>query len=319
MRLKVSRNIIETFNLTKHFGPVRALNGVNLEVPKNSIFGFLGPNGSGKTTTIKLLLGLQKPTNGTAEVFGKDMVQDSLEIRTSIGYLAQDPAYHDHMTARQILNFRAKFYYSGSKDAIQNRVAESIELVDLDDKADRPIKGFSEGEKQRLGIAQAQINHPDLLILDEPASSLDPMGRRDVLNIMRDLKKHSTIFYSTHILDDVQRVSTHVAILKLGYMVTQAPIGDLLKCGNELLYYITVKGDPSKAYALINSQDWVTGVIIENTEGKPTLMVNVNDSQIAEDELLKLVVTESDNTVTKFGKKEHELEEIFMNMVEVQQ
>lgn len=312
-------NIIETLNLTKHFDPIRAIDGINLKVPKNSIFGFLGPNGSGKTTTIKLLLGLQKPTNGSAEVFGKDIVKDGLEIRQRIGYLAQDPAYHEHMTARQILNFRAKFYYKDSKDAIQNRVAESIELVDLDDKADRPIKGFSEGEKQRLGIAQAQINHPDLLILDEPVSSLDPMGRRDVLNIMKDLREHSTIFYSTHILDDVQRVSTHVAILKRGCLVTQAPIDDLLTGENELLYYITVKGDHKRAYGLLKSQDWVTGVTLDNNKDKMTLKVTVNDNQAAEDDLLRLIVNGSDSIVINFGQQEHELEEIFMNMVEVQQ
>jgi ABC-2 type transport system ATP-binding protein len=311
--------VINTSNLTKHFGEIHALNGIDLKVPKNSIFGFLGPNGAGKTTAIKLLLGLQKPTSGNAKIFNQDMVEDSLNIRQKTGYLAQDPNYHDHMTARQILDFRARFYYKGPKDEIQNRVAESIELVNLEDKADRPIKGFSEGEKQRLGIAQAQINHPDLLILDEPASSLDPMGRRDVLEIMKDLRKHSTVFYSTHILDDVQRVSTHVAILKMGHLVTQAPIDELLTGGDELLFYVTIKGDPSEAYELVQSQDWVTGVNIQKSEAEPTLMVKVNDTEAAESELLKLIVNKTDTKISKYGKGEHELEEIFMDMVEVPQ
>ena len=111
------------------------------------------------------------------------------------------------MTARETLRFTARFFYTGPKAAIEERIAETLDLVGLDDKADRPIKGFSGGERQRLGIAQAQVNYPDLLILDEPAAALDPMGRRDVLAVMERLRKHTTIFYSTHILEDVQRVS----------------------------------------------------------------------------------------------------------------
>lgn len=315
----MSDYVIRTDSLTKHFGPVHALNGVDLKVPKNSIFGFLGPNGAGKTTMIKLLLGLQSPSSGGGKIFNKDIVEDSLAIRQKTGYLAQDPNYHDHMSAREILTLRAKFYYKGPKEAIQSRVEESLALVGLQEKSDRPIKGFSEGEKQRLGIAQAQINHPELLILDEPASSLDPMGRRDVLEIMKDLQEHSTVFYSTHILDDVQRVSTHVAILKRGHLVTQSPIDKLLIDNNKQQYYITLKGDPQGATRLLGKQEWVTGIDQQDGEGESTLFVTVDDVQAAEDELLKKLVTETDSKIKKYGLREHELEEIFMNMVEVPQ
>src|SRR5690349_6325531 len=187
--------IINTQGLTKTFKGVNALNSLKLTVHKNSIFGFLGPNGAGKTTTIKLLLGLSRPTAGSATVFGLDIVKDSPQIRQRTGYLAQDPRYYEHMTARQTLRFAASFFFSGPKMAIEERIEETLELVRLSDKADRPIKGFSGGERQRLGIAQAQINYPDLLILDEPAASLDPMGRHDVLEVMERLRKHTTIFY----------------------------------------------------------------------------------------------------------------------------
>src|SRR5215208_92401 len=221
--------VICTEGLSKSFGEVHALKSLDLRVPQKSIFAFLGPNGAGKTTTIKLLLGLLKPTNGVGQILGMDIVHDSVDIRAKIGYLPQDTRFYEHMTARQTLEYTARFFYAGPQSAIDKRVNEMIELVGLEGKADRPIKGFSGGERQRLGIAQAQVNYPDLLILDEPAASLDPQGRHDVLAVMEKLRKYTTIFYSTHILEDVQRVSDTVAILNHGRLVAEAPIDNLLK------------------------------------------------------------------------------------------
>src|SRR5512139_3154733 len=169
--------VIETHGLSKTFGTVQALKSLNLRVPQHSIFGFLGPNGAGKTTTMKLLLGLIRPTSGGGTIFGQDIVRDSIAIRSRIGYLPQQPRFGDEMSAREMLHFTARFFFRGPEAGIEERVDETLALVGLDDKADRPIKGFSGGERQRLGIAQAQVNYPDLLILDEPAASLDPMGR----------------------------------------------------------------------------------------------------------------------------------------------
>ena len=148
--------VIETSGLQKTYKSLTALNSLNLRVRKNSIFGFLGPNGAGKTTTIKLLLGLTRPSGGSGKVFGLDIQQKSEEIRQRIGYLAQDPRYYEHYTARQTLRFTASFFFSGPKAAIEERIQETLELVGLEEKADRPIRGFSGGERQRLGIAQAQ-------------------------------------------------------------------------------------------------------------------------------------------------------------------
>ena len=216
--------VIKTQDLSKTFDTVEALKSLNLKVPRNSIFGFLGPNGAGKTTTMKLLLGLIWPTHGGGTVFGMDIVKASVEIRSRVGYLPQEPRFYEHMTARETFDFTARFFFKGPKAEIKKRVDETIELVGLEGKADRPIKGFSGGERQRLGIAQAQVNYPDLLILDEPAAQLDPLGRRDVLAVMERLRKYTTVFYSTHILDDVQRVSDTVAILNKGEMVSYGPI-----------------------------------------------------------------------------------------------
>ncbi len=214
--------IREADKLTKQYKTGIALNKLSLQVPRNATFGFLGPNGAGKSTAMKLLLGLIRPSSGSGAIFGHDIVQESVQIRERVGYLAQEPRFYSHMTARETLRFVARFFEMDARTS-EKRIIESLELVGLANKADRAIKGFSGGERQRLGIAQAQLNDPDLLILDEPAAALDPMGRRDVLRIIKRLQERATIFYSTHILDDVQRVSDRVAILNNGHVGGASP------------------------------------------------------------------------------------------------
>ncbi len=314
--MEPSEFVIDTKGLSKTYNGVVALDSLNLQVPKNSIFGFLGPNGAGKTTTMKLLLGLTRPTSGGGLIFGQDFVQDSVEIRKRVGYLAQDPRFYEHMTARETLRFKARFYYSGPADEIEARIAETLELVGLADKADRSIKGFSGGERERLGIAQAQMNFPDLLILDEPAAGLDPMGRRDVLEVMERIQKHATIFYSTHILDDVQRVSDTVAILNHGKLVAQAPINELLAGSRGTVFSLGIEGEAEQALEQIRSQAWVTDIDIATGDGETTWQISVTNEAAAKDQLLRLVLSDEQITVTHFGKKTYELEEIFMNIVE---
>jgi len=306
---------IVTQNLTKSFKGVNALSGLNLTVPERSIFGFLGPNGAGKSTTIKLLLGLIRPTEGTAKVFGLDVVQDSKAVRRRVGYLAQDPRFYDHMTARETLRFTARFFYRGPANAIEERVKETLELVGLTDKADRPVKTFSGGERQRLGIAQAQINYPDLLILDEPAASLDPMGRKDVLEIMERLRRHCTIFYSTHILEDVQRVSDSVAILDKGRLVAQAPIAELLAGSGKMVYSVALKGDATEALQALGRQPWVASVENAGQNGETRWHVTVTDDAAAEARLLRTILADQHCAVTEFGRRRINLEQAFMALV----
>ena len=264
-----ANDVISTQGLRKSYGDVHALKSLDLKVPQNTIFAFLGPNGAGKTTTLKLLLGLIRPTGGSGMIFGRDIVRDSAAIRRNVGYLPQDFRFYEHMTARQTLEYTASFFFRGPTNEIDQRVDEMLELVGLADKADRPIKGFSGGERQRLGIAQAEVNYPDLLILDEPAAALDPMGRRDVLEVMRRIRKYATIFYCTHILDDVQRVSDQVAILNQGELITQGPIQELLAGTGGTINSVTLKGDVKDAYNRVNQPAWVSGIQVghENGEG----------------------------------------------------
>jgi len=307
--------VIETSNLGKTYKNIQVLNALNLKVQHNSIFGFLGPNGAGKTTTIKLLLGLIRPSSGSACVFGMDSVSQSVDIRARIGYLPQEPHFYEHMTARQTLIFTAGFFFKGPKKAIQERVDEMLELVGLDEKADRPIRTFSGGERQRLGIAQAQVNYPDLLILDEPAASLDPLGRRDVLDVMSRLRKYTTIFYSTHILDDVQRVSDTVVILNKGELVVEGSIEELLTGNKGVVYNIHLKGDIEAARTQVLSQPWVSGIITGQHNGDTTWQVSVTDPLAAEARLFKLLA-DSRVEVTEFRRMKYELEDIFVQVIE---
>ena len=307
--------IIETQGLSKSFGTVQALQGVNLKVPKNSIFGFLGPNGAGKTTLIKLLLGLNRPTSGTGTIMGYDMVKQSVEIKRKTGYLAQHPSFFEHMTAREVLRFKASFYELEDVEAL---IDESLLLVGLEDKESRVIKKLSGGEMQRLGIAQAYISRPELLILDEPAASLDPMGRRDVLEIMDALRSNSAVFYSTHILNDVQRVSDMVAILNHGKLVAQAPIENLLNGGTETRFAVKVRHDPQPAYQMLLAQPWVSSVELV-TGSTSTLNVSVSDENKAEENLLNLIINQAGATVLDYRRSVYELEDVFMRLVEVEQ
>jgi ABC-2 type transport system ATP-binding protein len=307
--------VICTEGLSKSFGEVHALKSLDLRVPHKSIFAFLGPNGAGKTTTIKLLLGLLKPTSGSGEILGMDIVHSSVDIRARIGYLPQDTRFYEHMTARQTLEYTAKFFYAGPQTEIDKRVNEMIELVGLEGKADRPIKGFSGGERQRLGIAQAEVNYPDLLILDEPAASLDPQGRRDVLEVMSRIRKHATIFYCTHILDDVQRVSNQVAIVNQGALVTQASVEELLTGRGDAIYSVTLRGNTRSAYTQINQLPWVSGIESSQQGEQTTWLVSVTDEAAASDELMSQLVS-SGLKVSNFGRKEQSLEDAFINIIE---
>jgi ABC-2 type transport system ATP-binding protein len=301
--------------LSKAFGTIHALQPLDLKVARNSICGFLGPNGAGKTTMIKLLLGLAQPTGGSGRVFGRDIEKENDEIRRRVGYLAQDPRFYDYMTARETLRFTARFFYAGTRAEIEKRVADTLDLVGLADKADRRIKGFSGGERQRLGIAQAQVNYPDLLILDEPAASLDPQGRHDVLEVMEKLREHTTIFYSTHILDDVQRVSDTVVILNKGALVVQGPIEDILAWGQAAAFLLTVKGDSAAVEHRLRDQPWVTDITEMSRNGRVSWQIHVSDPEVAEAQLVPLALSGGAVTICEFGRKAQNLEDVFLSIV----
>jgi len=208
---------------------ISALVGLNLDVEPGEVFGFLGPNGAGKSTTIKSIMGLIKPTTGAVRIFGIDAMDPTSRIR--IGYLPENPSFFDYMTAREYLAFVASSY--GMDKVLIKREAERIlDLLDLTRAADRPIKGYSKGMVQRLGLGQTLVHDPDVYILDEPMSGLDPIGRALVKDIILELKQRGkTVFFSTHITADVEAVCDRVGVIAKGVLEAVDSVGNILDQG----------------------------------------------------------------------------------------
>jgi ABC-2 type transport system ATP-binding protein len=204
--------------LTRRYADVLAVDRLDLQVPYGSIFGFLGRNGAGKTTTIRLLTGLAHPTSGSAWIDGVETTGADSNARQAFGYLPQEPAFYTWMTPVEYLDYTGRLF-SMDNETRKRRVEELIELVGLTDAAKRKIGGFSGGMHQRLGIAQALIHNPPVLLLDEPTSSLDPAGRYEVLDLIEKLRGQVTVFLSSHILTDIERVCDRVAIIRKGQLI----------------------------------------------------------------------------------------------------
>lgn len=225
-------NVVEVKNLAKTFSlgffrkQVHAVRGVSFEVRKGEIFGLVGPNGAGKTTTLKMLMGLIQPSSGTATILGEPI--HTLASRAHVGYLPEISYYYDYLKPEEILDFYGRLY---GLDAAQRakRVDALLTRVGLDHARGRPLRKFSKGMLQRIGLAQAIIGEPDVVILDEPQSGLDPIGRKEVADLIRELKgQGKTIFFSSHILSDVERICDRVAVLIQGELVDVGPMHALL-------------------------------------------------------------------------------------------
>ena len=218
-------DMLRITDLHKRFGDKEVLRGLNLTVPEHSIYGFIGKNGAGKTTTMKTVLGLLKADSGKVVVNGEQVVYGQTVTNQYIGYLPDVPEFYPFMTAQEYLQFCGEI--TGMKKAdCDSRYKELLELVGLANEKHR-IKGFSRGMKQRLGIAQALLNSPKLLICDEPTSALDPVGRKEILDILLAVREQTTVLFSTHILSDVERICTEVAFLNNGVVETQGKLSDI--------------------------------------------------------------------------------------------
>ncbi|MES2169946.1 MAG: ABC transporter ATP-binding protein [Actinomycetota bacterium] len=295
--------------LTKTYGTKRALDSVDLTVEEGSIFGFLGPNGAGKTTMLRLMTGLARPSEGTISVLGHDVATAGNAVRAEIGFLPDVPAFYDWMTAGQFLVFAGGLFRLGG-ELLGERVDMLLDLAGLAGTKTR-IGGYSRGMKQRLGIAQALINAPRLLLLDEPTSALDPIGRKDVLDMVASLRGRTTVFFSTHILGDVERVCDSVAILDHGSIVADAPIDDLKKRYGQQKVVIQVTDGAAAVAAAIGEQDWATSVTV-GAEGE--IGVTVSDVEAARHRIPALIAAQQTGLV-RIEAGEMGLEEVFVELV----
>jgi ABC-2 type transport system ATP-binding protein len=302
---------IQTSNLSKSFKGIPAVRDLNLHVPAGSIYGFLGPNGSGKTTTIKMLIGLSRPTTGSINIHGKEVKFGKLMNRQEIGYLPDVPNFYPWMTAPQFLQFVGELFSIENK-LLNSRIESLLELVGLSGVKQR-INGFSRGMKQRLGIAQAILHQPKVVFMDEPTSALDPIGRREVMEIMKKLAGQMTIFLSSHILTDIERVCDRVMIMDQGKMVLENSIEELRRSySHPTIVLETESGEPQhKLLSELAKRDWVSQM---NHNDQGEIQLDVADLARAQHEI-PLVLTSAEAPLIKMMMQEPTLEDIFMKVV----
>jgi ABC-2 type transport system ATP-binding protein len=302
---------IESKALTKKFNGIVAVDELCLNVPEGSIYGFLGPNGAGKTTTIKMLTGLSKPTNGMIKICGKEVSFGSLKNRRDIGFLPDVPNFYDWMRPEEFLIFTGELF-SIDKKVLNKRIENILELVGLSGVKKR-IGSFSRGMKQRLGIAQALINEPKVVFLDEPTSALDPIGRKEVMDVILKLSGKMTVFLSSHILTDIERVCDRVVIIDKGKEMIEDTIINLrqrfAKKGIELELK---EGSNLEAFIeIINKQQWLESVTNEGSGELILYANNMNEAQVN----IPRILSENNLALKKFSLLEPTLEDIFMKVV----
>lgn len=298
------RYVLEIEGLEKHFGDKKVLRGLNLKVPEKKVFGFVGRNGAGKTTTMKLVLGLMAQDKGEIRVAGEKVKYGNNKTNKYIGYLPDVPEYYSFMTPKEYLGFCGEIT-GMDKNEIRTRSEEMLRLVGLGEEKHR-IKGFSRGMKQRLGIAQALLAKPKLLICDEPTSALDPLGRKEILEILVAAKEETTIIFSTHILSDVEHICDEMALLNEGRIVMQGSIDEVKNRhrGDAFEIRLERKADAgilSEAFKLERINE--DRVILKDRSMLPELLRYLADSSIPFVSMEKQEVTLEDIFIDAIGEK----------------
>jgi ABC-2 type transport system ATP-binding protein len=269
-----TEKIIEVSDLVKTFGKIRAVDGAGFEVIRGEVYGFLGPNGAGKSTTIRTLLSLIRPDSGTVRLFGKDIREDRRHILKRIGCIVEKPDFYNYLSAAKNLRILARI--SGA-EIPRTRISEILEFAGLKGRENDKVRGFSHGMKQRLGIAQALIHNPELIILDEPTTGLDPQGIIDIRNLILQMKneRNITVLLSSHILAEIELIADRMVIINKGKTVVQGAVPELLNA-QELIVSFHVD-DPEKARLLTLSSG--LKVHIESID-RQNLMLQISNGEV---------------------------------------
>lgn len=304
--------VVSTTALTKVYGATRAVDGLDLEVPRGAVYGLIGPNGAGKTTTFSILATLLAPTSGVAEVCGMDVMVEPYEVRRVLGYMPDAFGLYDDIRVAEYLDFFASAYLLGPSQR-RSVVPDLLELVDLTPKADEYVESLSRGMKQRLGLARALIHDPQVLILDEPASGLDPRARQEFRELVMELQRMGkTLVISSHILPELQQMCTHIGVLEGGRLLAEGSAGDILsKIGQGRAYKLKLAdpGTEQGALEILTASDAVSGAACD--EGECLFVLNAGDQEAAE--LLGEVIR-SGIRVSEFSETKTDLEDLFLKI-----
>lgn len=297
-------DILKITNVQKSFGDKKIIDGISFAVPENCIYGFIGENGAGKTTTMKMILGLMKIDSGEIRVCDKPVSFGQNETNNFIGYLPDVPQFYDFMTPKEYLLLCGNITGMSKKESI-SRADELLELVGLIG-ANKRIKGFSRGMKQRLGVAQALFNRPKLLICDEPTSALDPLGRKELLDILVKVKNETTVIFSTHILSDVEKICDKIAFLHNGRIVLEGNLDEIKSKNNHSDYAIEFK----------NQSDMLKFIKVYPTKNSSSSLKIIYDKQSEKDIFDKMnYMCVNQICPEKFERLEVQLEDLFMEVV----
>lgn len=294
---------IETHQLTRRFGQRETVKRIDLKVPKREIYGFLGPNGAGKTTTIRMLLGLIRASSGDIRILGKDLNKNRMEILKDVGSLVESPSYYAHLSGYKNLKIVTLMH-----GIPESRINEVLQWVRLEQAAHRPVKGYSLGMKQRLGIAMALITKPKLLILDEPTNGLDPSGIQEIRELITRLPRDFdiTVLLSSHLLSEIEQVATYVGIINHGELIFQGPLQELTERSRP---YVWMEIDrPMEAAAALNDNGWDA----EPDAATGQLRTSVTGRKESAEMIRYLVGRRHD--VYRVTEKKKTLEEIFLEL-----
>ena len=295
--------ILRTEYLSKRYKDRWAVRDLNLVIPRGEVFGFLGPNGAGKTTTIRMMVGLISPSSGSASINGLDIHRDPLNALKCVGAIVETPAFYGYLTGRENLRLLGKL--SGGVN--ESRIDEVLKMVGLLDRGGDRVKGYSQGMRQRLGIAQALLSNPELVILDEPTNGLDPSGMIDIRRLIKRLSAEQgiTVFLSSHLLYEIEAVCTTVAVINEGVLMAQGPVNELLK--KELVTLEVRVSDKGKAKEVLRGLDFINSVDEENGG----LVLKTRGTHAA---LVNKMLVEAGVEVSALMPREASLEDFFLKL-----